>query len=83
MTWEIMVPTGIFIIAIAGLFLNNATQAKSLAEKFLSIREHETYNDFIKRELDRIAQRLTFLEQTRPTTGELEAKLKANSRYKT
>lgn len=68
MEWSILGGLGLFAIALVGFIVT--TNAK-----YLSIREYETYNTFVVRELDTITARLNILEQTRPTTGELEARL--------
>lgn len=57
-------------------------------DKSLSIREHDEFRASVTRELarmrddyhrddERMERRLDVLEQTRPTTGELEAKIRA------
>lgn len=46
-----------------------------LPSKYLYVREHEIHVKSIERQLDSLKERLNLLEQTRPTTGELEAKL--------
>jgi hypothetical protein len=66
--WETIVPVGLLVLAIIGLLINNAST-------YLSIREHTTYQNFVQREMDTIGRRLDRLEDTRPTTGELEAKI--------
>lgn len=68
MDWAIFLGVGAFIIALGSFYLSSSA-------KFLSIREHETYNTFVKRELDHLSKRIYILEQTRPTTGEIEARL--------
>ena len=59
---------GLFVIALLTIFFQQNS-------KFLSIREHESYQAFVTREMDYLRSRISILEQTRPTTGELEAKL--------
>lgn len=59
---------GLILVGIMTFYLNSSA-------KYLSIREHSTYNDFIVRELNSIGHRLNVLEQTRPTTGEIEARM--------
>jgi hypothetical protein len=68
---SLVVSMGLFIIGLGGLYLNTST-------KFLSIREHETYNSFVVRELNTLSKRIDMLEQTRPTTGELKAVIKGH-----
>lgn len=66
--WPIAITFGIFSVAVGGLFLN-------YAGRFLSIREHESYQEAVRREMDKLHERVNTIEQTRPTTGELEARL--------
>ena len=58
-------------------------------DKSLSIREHEEFKNSVIRDLsqvrydykrddDRLEDRIKVLEATRPTTGELEARLKGS-----
>lgn len=74
---------GAAAIAVITLFIK-------LFDKSLSIREHDEFrqalrdqfalmNEQIKRDINRLEHRLDVIEQTRPTTGELEARLKPNS----
>ena len=73
MDYNLLIAAGVFIIALAALFMNSSA-------RFLSIREHATYSGFITREIDNIYKRLDVLERTRPTTGELEAKIGLNKK---
>lgn len=68
MELSVVIAAGVFIVSLIALFLSSSA-------KYLSIREHETYTAFLTREMDLINNRLLLLEQTRPTTGELEARL--------
>ena len=68
MDWPVGIALGVLAVGLVGLIFNQAASK-------LSVREYESYTAFIVRELDAIRERITFLEQTRPTTGELEAKL--------
>jgi BMFP domain-containing protein YqiC len=79
MDWQSLVALGaLFVAAISFL-------ARAL-DKSLSIREHEEFRNSIRdqiaqvrldtrRDDDRLEDRIKVLEATRPTTGELEAKL--------
>jgi hypothetical protein len=46
----------------------------SSAAKFFTIREHTSYAYLMQREIDSMLDRIKVIEQTRPTTGELEAR---------
>lgn len=65
---SIFIGLGVLVLGAFGFYLNSSA-------RYLSIREHNQYNDFILRELDKTSQRVSILEQTRPTTGEIEARL--------
>ncbi len=60
------------IISIGALLVSVATIFARAAEKNLSIREHDAYREAVARDIHRVEARLGHLEQTRPTTGELE-----------
>jgi hypothetical protein len=73
-------------IALGAVILSAIGLASQLLGKSLSIREHEEFRGNIKdalfqiqiayrRETDRLEGRIQLLEQTRPTTGEIEARL--------
>jgi hypothetical protein len=74
------------IIALGALLVSVLVAFSRSMDKSLSIREHEEFskntkermeglkNDF-NRDIDRIELRLNYIEQTRPTTGELEARM--------
>ncbi len=75
-------------IALGAVVLAAITLASQMLGKSLSIREHEEFAKNAKermnelkadyqRESDRLEDRIKILEQTRPTTGELEARAKA------
>jgi hypothetical protein len=68
-----ILPMGLFVIALLTIFFNQGS-------KYLSIREHESYQAFVTRELDYLRGRITILEATRPTTGEIAAKLDNRNR---
>jgi hypothetical protein len=74
------------IIAIGALAISALVALTRAMDKSLSIREHEEFRVNIKdriaevvvgyrRETDRLEDRIKTLEQTRPTTGEIEARL--------
>jgi predicted RNA-binding protein with RPS1 domain len=74
------IAVGAAIIAVITLF-------SKLMDKSLSIREHDEFRRSVERDSDKkdhqrerdfdaILDRIRVLEQTRPTTGELEARLK-------
>jgi hypothetical protein len=80
MDWHTIIDFGTIALA-AMAFLSRSF------DKSLSIREHEEFRRSIgdqlnriredfHREFDRIIRRIEVLEQTRPTTGELEARLR-------
>jgi hypothetical protein len=68
MDLTILIPLGLLAIGLLSLVFTSSA-------KYLSIREHETYNAFMIRELNNLSARIGTLEQTRPTTGEIEARL--------
>ncbi len=59
-------------IAIAALAISLFTTIGKSLDKSLSIREHEAHRNAVQRDIDRVEERLSHMEQTRPTTGELE-----------
>lgn len=74
------------IIAIGALLIAGASALSRSFDKSLSIREHEEFRNSLKADIaqmrqdykrddDRLQERIAILEQTRPTTGELEARL--------
>jgi hypothetical protein len=83
MDWQAVIAIGALLVAGIGV-LSRAF------DKSLSIREHEEFrsalrgeidrmrNDY-KRDDDRLEDRIKVLESTRPTTGELEARLKGSN----
>jgi BMFP domain-containing protein YqiC len=79
MDWQVVLSIGALLIAGISLL------ARSF-DKSLSIREYEEFRSSIRdqisqvrldtrRDDDRLEDRIKILEATRPTTGELEAKL--------
>lgn len=67
MEWTLFVGAGALVLALGSFYLASSS-------RLLSIREYESFSIFVRRELDGIEDRLTNLEQTRPTTGEIEAR---------
>lgn len=76
-------------IAIGAAIIAAMTLISRMTDKSLSVREHEEYKRGIEKDSDRkdhqrerdfdiMLDRIKVLEQTRPTTGELEARLKPN-----
>jgi BMFP domain-containing protein YqiC len=74
------------VIAIGALLVAGVSFLARSFDKSLSIREHEEFRNSIRdqisqvrldtrRDDDRLEDRIKILEATRPTTGELEAKL--------
>jgi hypothetical protein len=74
------------LVAIGALLVTAISFLSRSFDKSLSIREHEEFKKAIEREMgqlrswferdtDRLEDRIKVLEATRPTTGELEAKL--------
>jgi hypothetical protein len=74
-------------IAIGAAIIAVITLFSKLMDKSLSIREHDEFRRSVERDSDKkdhqrerdfdaILDRIRVLEQTRPTTGELEARLK-------
>jgi hypothetical protein len=68
MDWGLLITASVAIIALSGLYISSFS-------RYLSIREHETYQTYVTREMDELSRRIDVLEKTRPTTGEIEAKL--------
>ncbi len=60
------------IISIGALILSALTILGKAFDKNLSIREHEAYKSAVERDIARVENRLSQIEGTRPTTGELE-----------
>ena len=79
MEWQTVLALGALVVAGVSLL------SKSF-DKSLSIREHEEFRNSLKADItqlradykrddDRLEERIKVLEQTRPTTGELDARL--------
>ncbi len=64
--WQILLPAGLLLLGLAGFFLSSSS-------RYLTIREQAALTAFLTRELDQMHGKITTLEQTRPTTGELQA----------
>ena len=60
------------LVAIGSLALSLFVAVGRSLDKSLSIREHEAHRDAVQRDIHRVEARLNHIEQTRPTTGELE-----------
>jgi hypothetical protein len=65
-------PDAYVILSILAFVLSALTFLSRVADKSLSIREHEAYKEAVSRDIRRVEERLLHLEQTRPTTGELQ-----------
>jgi hypothetical protein len=68
------------IIAIGAIAMSAISILARAFDKSLSIREHEEFSKNVHRDTDRIERRIELIEQTRPTTGELEARLDSSRR---
>jgi hypothetical protein len=71
MEWSTAISVGLLFIALAGLYLNTSAT-------YLAIREHEAFRASVQREFDQLRYEIRILQETRPTTGELEARLGVN-----
>ncbi len=60
------------LAAIVAVAVSILTLVSRATDKSLSIREYEAYRTAVQRDIQRVEHRLQLLEQTRPTTGELE-----------
>ena len=65
-------PDPYIVISVLALVFSVLTFLARMADKGLSIREHEAYKEAVSRDIQRVEDRLLHLEQTRPTTGELQ-----------
>lgn len=63
LTW--LIALGALTVAVLSIFIRSF-------EKSLSIREYETYRNSVRADIERVEKRLQHLEQSRPTTGELQ-----------
>jgi hypothetical protein len=60
------------VIALGALVVAAFALLSRSFDKSLSIREHEAYKDAVSRDIARVETRLGHIEQSRPTTGELQ-----------
>ena len=67
------------IIALGALAIALLSLFSRTLDKSLTIREHDEYKRAVVREIDRLESRINRLEETRPTTGELEARINRKS----
>ncbi len=63
--WSIFAAAGALLVSLYTVFSRTT-------EKSLSIREYEAFIRAAQRETERLEVRLRQIEQTRPTTGELQ-----------
>jgi hypothetical protein len=79
--WALIISGGVLFVAVVVMILNNyATKdaaKERLLSQYLSIREHTEYKLSVQREMDKLHERINLLEQTRPTTETLQAKIEA------
>jgi methylthioribose-1-phosphate isomerase len=61
-----------WLIALGALVISALTLIGRSFDKNLTIREYETYSNAVRSDIERVEKRLQHLEQTRPTTGELQ-----------
>lgn len=84
--WAIAIPVLSVVIVGIGIFIANASKYYTIREQeafsgVLTIALNNIRSELagtqqdIERELDQIHMRISVLEQTRPTTGELQARL--------
>jgi len=71
MEWPLIIAGGVLITGLLGLVFNNSS-------KYFTIREHAEFKMAVFRELDVLREGIRTLEQTRPTTGELLARIQNN-----
>jgi hypothetical protein len=71
MEWPLIIAGGVLITGLLGLVFNNSS-------KYFTIREHIEFKAAVFRELDVLRDQIKTLEQTRPTTGELLARIQSN-----
>ncbi len=67
--WAIIIAAAALVFSIFTFFTKALDKN---TDKSLSIREHEAYKAAVDRDIHRVEGRLGHIEQTRPTTGELE-----------
>lgn len=61
-----------WVLSLLAILLSGLTLLIRSLEKNLSIREHEANKEAVARDIERLENRLRHIEQTRPTTGELQ-----------
>ena len=66
------IPNPYLLVSILALVFSGIALITRALEKNLSVREFEAYSNAVARDIHRVENRLLHLEQTRPTTGELE-----------
>ncbi len=81
--WSIIIPIVSVVVVGVGIFIANSS-------KYYTIREHASFENAIYRDLyasrettrqhiEDLRDRIKVLEQTRPTTGELQAALRTGT----
>lgn len=70
--WSVVIPVVSVAVVGIGVFTVNSA-------KYFTIREHQAYQDATHKRLDDMLDRIRVLEQTRPTTGELQAMLRKSA----
>jgi hypothetical protein len=68
MDWQIAIAIGAFAVAVFSLLIRAFDRSPT-------IREHDKLEELMHKEIDRIENRIIRIEDTRPTAGELEARL--------
>ena len=71
--WAVLVPAGVLLVAIIGLFVTNGVRYFTLREHEAFLRAQDAAFHTLDKRLEDILDRIKTLEQTRPTTGELKA----------
>lgn len=83
MDWNTVGVFGALGLGVFSLFLNLSSKAderiEKLREESLSLREHKEFKDRVLADTKRLEDRVDVIEQTRPTTDELQAQIKAAS----
>lgn len=60
------------ILSVLAAVFSALSLLSRMSDKSLSIREHEAYKEAAARDIHRVETRLSQIEQSRPTTGELQ-----------
>jgi hypothetical protein len=79
------------MLSVGAILISIYVIVSNTFDKSLSIREHNEFKDqekdkaqlrdtSLQRDLRRIEERIGVIEQTRPTVGELDARLRAESK---